>query len=521
MHLTSLDIIVIVIYATCVLAMAQFMPKAAQTREGQEYSPSSSSLPWWAIGASLIAANISAEQIIGMSGSAYAFGLAIASYEWTAAAVLLIVGKYLLPVFLKNQIYTMPEFLKRRYGTALQLVMAISWIGVYVFVALTATLWLGATAGHVVTGLTLPVSLILLGLFAGNYALYVGLKSTAWADVVQVCMLVLGGVVIVCIAIEKISGGSGISGFAQGFSILLARAPEHFHLILKPTNPFYKYVPGISVLVGGMWIVNLSYWGFNQFIIQRALTAKSIREVQNGVVLAAFLKLLVPFLVVLPGVAAVVLVPHLLRPDEAYPKLMTLLPSGLLGLVFVALVAAIIASMRSTLSSIATIFAVDVFKTVNSNTTERQLIIVGRIAAIIALGIAMIAASPLLGNFDQAFQYIQEYNGFLTPGVVAVFLLGIFWSRTTQAGALAAAVGSPVASLIYALWFPRIPFMNRIGYVFLIGCGLAILVSFLQKKSAQRSTIDVAGVDYSTSTIFNTAALVIIATLAALYATWW
>jgi SSS family solute:Na+ symporter len=506
-----------------VLLLAQFTAneQTGRTKERGDYIFKRRALPWWAVGTSLIAANISAEQIIGMSGSAYAFGLAIASYEWMGAATLLLAGKYLLPVFLKNQIYTMPEFLKRRYGRNIQIVMAILWIGVYVFVALTAILWLGATAVHAVTGLTLQMSVILLGLFAGNYALYVGLKSAAFADVVQVCMLVLGGLVIVFVALERISGGAGVSGLIEGFRIMVARAPEHFHMILKPDNPFYKYVPGISVLVGGMWIINLAYWGFNQHIIQRALTAKSIREVQNGVVLAAFLKLLVPVLVVLPGVAAVLLVPHLSRPDEAYPTLMTLMPSGLLGLVFVALVAAIIASMRSTLSSIATIFTVDVFKVVHRESSERQLVIVGYIAAIIALCIAMFAATPLLGHFDQAFQYIQEYNGFFTPGIVVVFLLGIFWKRATEAGALAAAIGSPVVSVIYSTCFPAIPFMNRMAYVFLIGLGLAIVVSHLQKHRLQSSTIDVANVDYSTSKTFNIAAFAVIAILVALYAAWW
>ncbi|MGA7674133.1 MAG: sodium/solute symporter [Rhizomicrobium sp.] len=519
MHLSSLDIVVMVVYATFVLALAQFAPKTATSKDGHEYVPKSSALPWWAIGVSLIAANISAEQIIGMSGSAYALGLAIASYEWMGAATLLIVGKYFLPIFLKNQIYTMPEFLRRRYGKSVQCVMAIIWIGVYIFVALTSILWLGATAVHTVTGLTLQISLILLGLFAGNYALYVGLKAVAFTDVVQVSMLVLGGLVIACIALEKISGGSGLSGLVDGFRTLVARAPDHFHLILKPDNAFYKYVPGISVLVGGMWVINLSYWGFNQYIIQRALTAKSIREVQKGVVLAAFLKLLVPVLVVIPGIATVVLAPHLPRPDEAYPKIMTLLPSGLLGLVFVALVAAIIASMRSTLSSISTIFAADVLKVVKKDINERQLVIVRWSTAIVALGIAMVAAQPLLGHFDQAFQYIQDFNGFFTPGVVVIFLLGMFWRRATEAGALVAAVGSPVISVIYAEFLPAIPFMNRIGYVFLICLGLAVIASLAQKPRS--ATIEVTGIDYSTSKTFNLACLAIVAILATLYATWW
>ena len=386
---------------------------------------------------------------------------------------------------------------------------------------LTAILWLGATAVHTVTGLTLQMSVILLGLVAGNYALYVGLKATAFTDVVQVSMLILGGLVVVVVALERISGGGGIAGLIGGFDILVTRLPEHFHMILKPDNPFYKYVPGLSVLVGGMWVMNLSYWGFNQSIIQRALTAKSVREAQKGVVLAAFLKLLIPAFVVVPGIAAAVLLPHLLRSDEAYPTLMTLLPSGLLGLVFVALVAAIVASMGSTLSSIATIFTNDVLKTVKENASKRLQVIAGRFAAIAALVIAVIASTPLLGHFDQAFQYIQEYIGFLTPGIVVIFLLGMFWKRATEAGALVAAIGSVVLSLFYWIFLPAIPFMNRIGYVFLICLGSAVVVSLLQKPKPQSSTIDVTNIDYSTSASFNIACLAVISILVALYTIWW
>jgi SSS family solute:Na+ symporter len=522
-HLSPLDIVIVVVYATFVLALSQYLSpgRSDDSTDARSRTSGSRTLPWWAIGTSLIAANISAEQIIGMSGSAYALGLAIASYEWMGGLTLLIVGKYFLPIFLKNQIYTMPEFLRRRYGSKIQIVMAVFWLGIYVFVTLTAILWLGATAIHTITGLGLETSLILLGLFAGNYALYIGMKPVAFTDVVQVSVLVLGGLAICYFSLEKVSGGSGFAGLIDGFHILTTRLPHHFHMILTPDNPFYKYVPGISVLVGGMWIINLSYFGFNQFIIQRALTAKSVREAQKGVVLAAFLKLLIPVLVVIPGIAAAILTSNLNRPDEAYPQVMTLLPSGLLGLVFVALIAAIIASMGSALRSIATIFTGDVFKAVYKNKSERQLVIAGRLAAIVALGIAMITAYPLLSHFDQAFQYIQEYNGFFTPGVTVIFLLGIFWKRATEAGALAAAAASVVASILYWKFLPAVPFMNRIGYVFLICLGLAIVVSLLQRAKPQRSTINVSNVDYSTSPAFNVASLAVTAILIALYAVWW
>jgi solute:Na+ symporter, SSS family len=527
MHLSLFDMVVVILYAMFVLAVAQFLQhgKFRGTEESDNYTPVARALPWWAIGTSLIAANISAEQIIGMSGSAYALGLAIASYEWLAAFALLVVGKYFLPIFLKNQISTMPEFLKRRYGTKTQVVMAVFWLGLYVFVSLTSIMWLGATAVHTVTGLTLTSSLILLALFAGNYALYVGLKAAAFTDVVQVSMLVLGGLVISIISLEKISGTyggtGGVEGLLYGFHVLTTRLPEHFHMILKPDNPFFKYLPGITVLVGGMWIVHFAYWGFNQYIVQRALTAKSIREVQKGVVLAAFLKLMVPVLVVLPGIAAALLVPHLGRSDEAYPTLMVLLPSGMRGFVFVALVAAIIASMGSTLSSIATIFTMDVFKVMHKGASGRLLAIVGRFAAIIALIVAMATAVPLLGNFDQAFQYIQEYNGFFTPGITVIFVLGMFWKRATEGGALVAAVGSAALSTYLRIFQPEIPFMNRMGYVFAVCLVMAIVVSLVQKPKPQASTIEVGNIDYSTSHSYNIAACAVIAVLVALYAIWW
>ncbi len=523
MHLSLLDIVVMILYATFVLVVAQFVTpkKTERSKGGTERAPEKPSLPWWAIGTSLIAANISAEQIIGMSGSAYVLGLAIASYEWTAAAVLLIVGKYFLPIFLKNQIYTMPEFLRRRYGPRIQLVMALFWLILYVFVNLTAILWLGATAVHTVTGLTVWPSLILLGLFAGNYALYVGVKAVAFTDVVQVCMLVLGGLVVAFISLEKISGGSGFSGLIGGLHILATRLPGHFHLILGPESPYYKYVPGISVLIGGMWIVHLSYWGFNQYIIQRALTAKSVRDAQKGVALAAFLKLLIPVLVVLPGIAAVILSGHMARADEAYPRLMTLLPGGLLGLVFVALIAAIIASMGSTLHSVTTIFTNDVLKSIRKNTSDREAMIAGRFAAIVALALAVVTAKPLLGHVDQAFQYIQDYTGFFSPGIVAIFLLGMFWKRTTETAALVAAAGSVALSLICRLYFPEVAFLNRMALVFLICLALAVVVTMTQKRKPQSSTIDISNIDYSTSATFNIASLVVLSVLVAFYAIWW
>ncbi|MGA2779531.1 MAG: sodium/sugar symporter [Steroidobacteraceae bacterium] len=520
MTLPALDIAIIAVYAVSIFALAQWVSreKGAHRKDAQDYFLASRTLPWWAIGTSLIAANISAEQIIGMSGSGYAIGLAIASYEWMAALTLIIVGKYFLPIFLKNGIYTMPEFLERRYSHGVRTVMAIFWIGVYVFVNLTAILWLGATAVHTITGIEVQTALIALGVFAGAYALYGGLKAVALTDIVQVSLLVLGGIVISWIALDKISAGAGV---IAGFHALTLRFPDKFHMILPASNPYYKDLPGLSVLLGGLWVMNISYWGFNQYIIQRALAAKNIREAQKGIVLAAFLKLLMPVIIVLPGIAAAAIAPDLARPDEAYPHLMAMLPSGILGLVFAALIAAIVASMGSKINSIATIFTMDVYRPLRPNATQPHLVLIGRITAVVALIVAIVSARPLLGSFDQAFQYIQEFTGFFTPGICVIFLLGMFWERCTVTGALVAAIASAVLSLALKLGLPALPFMDRVGLVFLACLAIAIALSLAQAPRSSALRVELKQVNYSTSVGFNVAAIAITAILIGLYATWW
>jgi len=543
MHLTTIDIIVVCAYFLFIFVLAQFVSreKKGHEKNASDYFLASRALPWWAIGTSLIAANISAEQLIGMSGSGYAIGLAIASYEWMAALTLLIVGVFFLPVFLKNEIYTMPEFLKRRYGPNIQFVMALLWLTMYVLVNLTSILWLGSTAFATVTGISQETSILILAVFTGAYALYGGLKAIAFTDVVQVTMLVLGGMVIVFISLTHVSGDVSAMGAVHGFQMLLQKVPnDHFHMILTPDNKFYKDLPGLSVILGGMWVANISYWGFNQYIIQRGLAAKSIHEAQKGIVLAAFLKLLIPLLVVVPGIAAIIIAPNI-KNDQAYPTLMTLLPPGLLGIVFAALTAAIIASLGSKVNSIATIFTMDVFKTFNKKVSEKGLVLTGRATALISLVVAVIIAKPLIGGFDQGFQFIQDLSGFFTPGICVIFLLGLFWKRATEAGALVAAIGSVVISFICykgaaiagffassqpaisdtLLYVSNIPFMNRMGYTFLICLGLAVLFSLMQKPKPEAVTVDVQNVDYSTTPSFKIASGAIIVILIVLYATWW
>lgn len=529
MRLSTIDLIVVIAYAIGIFALAQWVSrdKGGHAKNSTDYFLASKNLPWWAIGASLIAANISAEQIVGMSGSGYAIGLAIASYEWMAAATLLIVGKFFLPIFLRNEIYTMPQFLEQRFGPTIRTVMAVFWLVLYIFVNLTSIIWLGSIAVTQVAGVNQDVALIALGAFALLYQLRGGLKAVALTDIVQVTLLVLGGLVIAYLTLSKIGGGAGV---VAGFIALTRRVPDHFDMILSPASPHYRELPGIGVLVGGMWIANLSYWGFNQYIIQRALAARSLAEAQKGVIFAGFLKLLMPVIIVLPGIAAVVLAPALTKPDQAYPTMMALLPTGLLGLVFAALIAAIIASTASKINSIATIFTLDIYaKAVRQVPSEARLVLIGRIAAIVAILLAMATARPLLGNLDQAFQYIQEFSGFITPGITVIFLLGLFWPRATEAGALAGAVASVLLSLVF--WWPAawggiaalnaVPFLNRMLIVFFLALGLAAIVSFARPAAATRNRITMQGVSFRTTAGFNLAAAVIILILVVLYTVWW
>ena len=520
MHLSTLDFTVVAVYAIFLLVIAQWVSRerSGHKKDTKDYFLAGRALPWWAIGASLIAANISAEQIIGMSGSAFVMGIAIGVYEWTAAITPIIVAKWLLPVFLKHKIYTMPQFLEQRYDHRVRMVLAVFWIGVYVFVNLTSILWLGALAINTVTGLELSWALLLLAAFATGYSLYGGLKAVALTDIIQVVLLVFGGLFIAWIAMNEISGGQGaIAGFAKTLEL----APEKFDMIFTSDQPYYKDLPGISVLLGGMWIMNLSYWGFNQYIIQRALAAKDNREAQKGIVFAAFLKMLIPVLVVLPGIAAALLIPDI-QNDRAYPELMKLLPVGIKGLVFAALIAAIVSSLASMTNSISTIATMDMYRHFRPEEhSERKLVMIGRTVAFSAMVIAMIVAKPLLGQFDQAFQYIQEFTGFFTPGVCALFLLGFFWPKTTSVAALLTALGSAVFSITFKLAWPELPFIDRVGIVFLLCAALGIIVSKMEGKGEHPDAIEYGEIDTSTSTGFNLASLVIILMLAGLYIVWW
>ena len=522
MKLSAVDLAILALYVVALISIALWVSRG-EKKDARDYFLAGNSLPWWAIGASLIAANISAEQIIGMSGSGFALGLAIASYEWMAAITLILVGKYLLPIFLERRIYTMPQFLEQRYDHRVRSTMAIFWLGVYTFVNLTSILWLGALAMHTVAGIPMIWGMVFLGLFSVAYSLYGGLKAVAFTDIVQIALLTLGGLLLVWVTLDALSDGAGA---LAGFGLLLERAPEKFDMIFTADHPHYDLLPGLTVLLGGMWIMNLSYWGFNQYIIQRALAAKSLRDAQKGIAFAAFLKLLMPVIVVLPGITAAVLTPQLERPDQAYPQMMTLMPTGFRGLVFAALVAAIVSSLSSMTNSIATIFTLDVYQKFRADRDPRHYVLVGRSVAFGALVVAMVCARPLLGNFDQAFQYIQEFTGFFTPGIVSIFLLGMFWRGVTANAALSAAIGSAALSLAARVLWPELPFLDRVGLVFVACCALAWGVSAWQRRAgtaaaAEAKAVDLAGVDFSTTSGFNYSALAVALILAALYITWW
>jgi len=542
-----LDYVIFICYALLILGVGLWVSrdKEGHQKNAEDYFLASKSLPWWAIGASLIAANISAEQFIGMSGSGYALGLAIASYEWLGALTLIIVGKYFLPIFIEKGLYTIPEFVEKRFSTNLKTILAVFWIALYVFVNLASVLYLGSLALETIMGIPLIYGVVGLALFAAAYSLYGGLSAVAWTDVIQVVFLILGGLVTTYLALNTVSGGEGVM---EGFKTIYETAPDRFAMILDKSNPEYKNLPGIGVLVGGLWVANLYYWGFNQYIIQRTLAAKSLKESQKGILFAGFLKLIIPVIVVVPGIAAYVIVndPSLLaslgevgmqnlpsseQADKAYPWLLQLLPTGLKGLAFAALTAAIVSSLASMLNSTSTIFTMDIYRQyVNPNANDKKMVSVGRLSAAAALVIAAITA-PLLGGIDQAFQFIQEYTGIVSPGILAVFLLGLFWKKTTNKGAIVGALVSIPIALYFKVapkgWssnaiFVDVPWMDQMGYTCVLTMLVIAIVSLVQHKGVDDAKgIDLSNKMFKTSPLFNIGAFVIMIVLAALYAIFW
>jgi SSS family solute:Na+ symporter len=552
---STLDSFVFLFYFVVVASYGLWVyrrKKSAASSASHDYFLAEGSLTWWAIGASLIASNISAEQFIGMSGSGYKVGMAVAVYELMAAATLVIVAVFFMPVYLKNRIYTMPQFLEQRYGKAVATTMALFWLGLYVVVNLTSILYLGALAIASVSGFGVLPCMLFLALFATAITLG-GMKVIGYTDVIQVLCLVVGGLVTTWIALDLVASLGGGHGATAGMRELFHRAGSHFDMVLDRSNPNYMDLPGLSTLIGGMWIVNLNYWGCNQYIVQRALGA-DLPTARKGLLFAAFLKLLMPAVVLLPGIAAFALDKSgtlgdamrqggELNPDRAYPTLLALLPPGVKGVAFAALTAAVVASLAGKANSIATIFTLDIYRQkIAPAASEQRMVWVGRATVVAAMAIAVLIA-PLLGiDKKGGFQYIQEYTGFVSPGILAMFLLGFFWRRTTAAAAMFATVGGLVFSIVLK-FLPgmmdlrflapigfavdnghgvyEIPFIDRMFIVFWVVVAGMVLISTLGRRDGKVRSLVVERRLFRVDGSFAAGSAVICVLLAAAYGVRW
>ena len=538
-NFTLIDYLIFGLYALVILGVGLFVSRGKKGKEktAEDYFLASKALPWWAIGASLIAANISAEQFIGMSGSGFAVGLAIASYEWMAAITLIIVGKYFLPIFIKQGLYTIPEFVEKRFNTSLKTILAVFWIALFVFVNLTSVLYLGGKALDTVLGTgdgtRIVPFMIGLALFAAAYSVWGGLSAVAWTDVIQVVLLVIGGLITTIIALNNVTPEGGTF---NGLSHVYETAGNKFHMILKRDNPEFNNLPGIAMLIGGLWVANIYYWGFNQYIIQRALAAKSLREAQRGIAFAGFLKIIVPLIVVVPGIIAYVMytqdtegaqqaftTENGLNYDKAYPWLIgTFVPAGLKGLVVAALSAAIVSSLASMLNSTSTIFTMDIYKPyINKGAGNKQLVTVGRITVLVALIIATSLANKM-GSIPQMFQYIQEYTGIVSPGILGVFLMGLFWKKTNVRGAIVGVLTSIPVALALKFLPIEMPFIDQMFYATLITIVVILLVSLTTGEGDDDpKAIPLLKETFVTGSKFNISAYVIILIIAVFYIVFW
>ena len=510
-----LDYAIFVLYAVLIVGLGLWLSrtKKGEEKTSHDYFLAGGTLTWWAIGASLIAANISAEHFIGMSGTGFRIGLAVAAYEWLAAVTLILVAKFLLPIMIEKKIYTMPQFLKERYNGGVSTAFAIFWLMVYLFVNLTSVAWLGALAMNQILGWNVTYCVIGLLVFSGIYSIYGGLKAVAWTDVLQVVFLVGGGLITAYFALDAVGGDQG--GAWYGFKQILGAirdtpGDQHFTMVIPQgsivnyteggvpmSKDIFSDIPGLAVILGAMWLTNIGYWGFNQYIVQKGLAAKSLAEAKKGLIFAGYLKILIPLIVVIPGITAYVLFNHpdmqvgleglsgtIEKADHAYPWLLkNFAPVGIRGLAFAALVAAIVSSLASMLNSTSTIFTLDIYRGLfKPNAPEKELVSVGRWTAFVALFIAMCAAQPLLGGLDQAFQYIQEYTGFIYPGAVVVFGMGLLWKKATARAALWTAIFTIPVGIFMKIALPDQPFLLRMGYVSIILIALAIVLTLTDKK---------------------------------------
>ncbi len=541
MHkLQTADYVVFFIYFIAVSAYGYYIyhKKKPAASSSKDFFLAEGSLTWWAIGASLIASNISAEHFIGMSGSGFAMGLAISTYEWMAAATLIVVAVFIIPLYLKNKIYTMPQFLSMRYNDGVSTVMAVFWLLAYVFVNLTSIIYLGSLAISSISNISFEWCIALLTVFSVVVTLG-GMKVIGYTDVIQVIVLIIGGLVTTYLALSLLADQFGYHGnILKALGVLRKEAPTHFHMIFPKGHKYYPELPGLSVLIGGMLINNLAYWGCNQYIVQRALGA-DLQTARKGILFAAFLKMLIPVIAVLPGITMYVLHKNgmfqqemmdagVLKPDHAYPTLMNLLPAGLKGVAFAALTAAIVASLAGKANSISTIFSLDIYKKYfDKNASEKKLVLTGRWAVIISMVIAALV-TPALKSLDQAYQFIQEYVGFISPGVLAIFLLGFFWKKTTAPAAMAGAlITIPVSTLLKFLpvWtggaFPDYPFLDRMTIAFFTVAIVMITISIAKPSTGDKHAVEMDTSLFKTTTGFKILSIIILGLLAALYTVFW
>ncbi len=607
---------VFVLYIVILVGMGIFLSRSKDGKEksSKDYFLAGNTLTWWAVGASLIAANISAEQFIGMSGSAFASGIAQAAYELMAAATLIVVGKFLLPLMIEKKIFTIPQFLRERYNSGVGLSFSILWLFLYVFVNLTSVAWLGALAIQQILGLPTDqiievfgmqvdqvrlVIILALFLIAGIYSIYGGLASVAWTDVMQVTFLVGGGLITAYFALDYIGehvwGCGAMEALGRIYDFCINKdGDSHFNLIVKRAADLYPSIngipeiavqavhetsvvlangmevtkdivapiaegqaiaegvnvsvkedpfftnPGLVLVFGALWLTNLGYWGFNQYIIQKGLAAKSLSEAKKGMVFAAVLKILIPFIVCIPGVCAFYIMNgtwdgqsvleilqskgdqlsgSITRSDDAYPYLIrNFTPTVIKGLSFAALSAAVISSLASMFNSTSTLFTMDIYKQfINKNASDSQLVKVGRLTSICALLIALISVYPLMGGIDQAFQFIQEYSAFVYPGVVVIFGLGLLWKRASGTAAIAAAIGTFAFSIIFKFMFPEMPFLVRSGVVFIVLVVMFVILSLKSKPEEQESATELSAEDVKTQLFWSKIMFIVAGVSAALF----
>lgn len=493
MQLPTIDLIVFFGYILAMMGFGVWIANREKTESAQDYFLASKALPWWAVGGSLIASNISTEQIMGMNGSGFEIGLAIASYELMAAITLILVAKYFLPVFLKKGIYTMPQFLEMRYNRTVRTIMSVFWVALFVLINITSVLYLGGLAIKNLMGIPLFIGILGLVIYSASFSIFGGLKAVVWTDVVQVVVLIFGGFLASYFVVSAVGDGS----FFHGLDVLYEKTPERFNMIFSTSDTYterlsgttqssYNLLPGIGVLLGGMWIANIYYWGNNQYIIQRALASKNLGEAQRGVAFAAFLKILMPIIVIVPGIAAFVLNADIHKADEAFPWVLNnYVGIGFKGLTFAALVAAIGSSISSMVNSASTIFTLDIYKElINPEASEKTQVRVGQLSAAGALLIGALLG-PLLGNLGQVIQFIQEYTGFISPGVVAIFLFGMFWKRTTAKAAVIVVILAIPLSTAFKLLLPQIPFIDRMAITFLICSFVLVILSIIEGKQVK------------------------------------